>query len=65
MTTPAPPVLGLRENWREFWLLGLINAYTSQYIGPALTNAMMFLVLVLMLMVRPQGLLGNAFGESR
>jgi branched-chain amino acid transport system permease protein len=46
-------------------LLGLINAYTSQYIGPALTNAMMFLVLVLMLLVRPQGLLGNAFGESR
>jgi branched-subunit amino acid ABC-type transport system permease component len=25
----------------------------------------MFLVLVLMLLVRPQGLLGNAFGESR
>lgn len=46
-------------------LLGLINAYTAQYIGPALTTAMMFLVLVVMLLVRPQGLLGNAFGESR
>lgn len=46
-------------------LLGIINAYTAQYIGPSLTNAMMFLVLVLMLLGRPQGLLGNAFGESR
>jgi branched-chain amino acid transport system permease protein len=46
-------------------LLGLINAYTAQYIGPALTTAMMFLVLVVMLLARPQGLLGNAFGESR
>jgi branched-chain amino acid transport system permease protein len=46
-------------------LLGLINTYTAQYVGPALTNAMMFLVLVLMLLLRPQGLLGNAFGESR
>ena len=46
-------------------LLGLINAYTAQYIGPSLTTAMMFLVLVVMLLVRPNGLLGNAFGESR
>ncbi|WP_137388875.1 branched-chain amino acid ABC transporter permease [Rhodoligotrophos defluvii] len=46
-------------------LLGLINAYTAQYIGPSLTTAMMFLVLVLMLLVRPQGLLGHSFGESR
>jgi branched-chain amino acid transport system permease protein len=46
-------------------LLGLINAYTAQYVGPSLTQAGMFLVLVVMLMVRPNGLLGNAFGESR
>lgn len=46
-------------------LLGLINAYTAQYIGPSLTQAAMFLVLVIMLIVRPNGLLGNAFGESR
>ncbi|WEX09794.1 branched-chain amino acid ABC transporter permease [Chelativorans sp. AA-79] len=46
-------------------LLGLINAFTAQYIGPSLTQAAMFLVLVLMLLVRPSGLLGNAFGESR
>lgn len=46
-------------------LLGIINAWTAQYIGPSLTNAMMFLVLVLMLLVRPQGMLGNAFGQSR
>jgi branched-chain amino acid transport system permease protein len=46
-------------------LLGLINAYTAQYVGPSLTQAAMFLALVIMLMVRPNGLLGNAFGESR
>lgn len=46
-------------------LLGIINACTAQYIGPGMTNAMMFLVLVVMLLARPQGLLGNAFGESR
>jgi branched-chain amino acid transport system permease protein len=46
-------------------LLGLIASYTAQYIGPAFTNAMMFLILVLMLLVRPQGLLGSAFGETR
>jgi len=46
-------------------LLGVISTLTAQYIGPAFTNAIMFLVLVLMLMLRPQGLLGNAFGESR
>jgi branched-chain amino acid transport system permease protein len=46
-------------------LLGVISTLTAQYIGPAFTNAMMFLVLVLMLLVRPEGLLGHAFGESR
>lgn len=46
-------------------LLGVINTMTAQYIGPSFTNATMFLVLVLMLLVRPQGLMGNAFGESR
>lgn len=46
-------------------LLGLISTFTAQYIGPAFPNAVMFLVLVLMLMVRPNGLLGSAFGGSR
>jgi branched-chain amino acid transport system permease protein len=46
-------------------LLGIISTLTAQYVGPAFTNAMMFLVLVVMLLVRPQGLLGNVFGESR
>jgi branched-chain amino acid transport system permease protein len=46
-------------------LLGLINTFTAQYISPTYTNALMFLVLVLMLLVRPTGLLGNVFGESR
>jgi branched-chain amino acid transport system permease protein len=46
-------------------LLGLIHTFTAQFIGPAYTNAMMFLILVLMLLLRPQGLMGHAFGESR
>lgn len=46
-------------------LLGIINTFTAQYVSPSMTNAMMFLALVLMLLFRPQGLLGNAFGESR
>ena len=46
-------------------LLGLIASYTASYIGPAFTNAMTFLVLVIMLLVRPQGLLGSAFRETR
>jgi branched-chain amino acid transport system permease protein len=46
-------------------LLGLISSFTAQYIGPSFTNAVMFLVLVVMLLIRPQGLLGSAFGESR
>jgi branched-chain amino acid transport system permease protein len=46
-------------------LLGVISTMTSQYIGPAFPNAAMFLVLVVMLLVRPNGILGNAFSASR
>ena len=46
-------------------MLGLIVTFTAQFIGPGFTNAMMFLILVLMLILRPEGLLGHAFGESR
>jgi branched-chain amino acid transport system permease protein len=46
-------------------LLGIVSTLTAQYIGPAFPNATMFLLLVLLLLVRPQGLLGNAFATSR
>lgn len=46
-------------------LLGLVSTLTSQYIGPAFPNVTMFMILVLMLLVRPNGLLGNAFSASR
>jgi branched-chain amino acid transport system permease protein len=46
-------------------LLGIVNTLTAQYIGPAFPNVTMFLLLVLMLLVRPNGLLGNAFSASR
>jgi branched-chain amino acid transport system permease protein len=46
-------------------LLGIVNTATAQYIGPAFPNATMFLILVLMLLVRPNGILGIAFAGSR
>jgi branched-chain amino acid transport system permease protein len=46
-------------------LLGIVNTLTAQYVGPAFPNVTMFLLLVLMLLVRPNGLLGNAFSASR
>jgi len=46
-------------------LLGVVNTLTAQYVGPAFPNVTMFLLLVLLLLVRPQGLLGNAFAASR
>jgi len=56
--SPAGAVLG-------GLLLGVISTITSQYIGPEFPNAAMFLILVIMLLVRPNGLLGNAFSASR
>src|SRR5581483_4539040 len=41
-------------------LLGVVSTLTAQYIGPSFPNVTMFLLLVLLLLVRPQGLLGNA-----
>ena len=46
-------------------LLGTVNTLTAQYVGPAFPNVTMFLLLVLLLLVRPHGLLGNAFAASR
>jgi branched-chain amino acid transport system permease protein len=42
-------------------ILGLINTFSSQYIGSVYPNIFMFLTLLVMLIVRPNGLLGNAF----
>ena len=46
-------------------LLGVVNTLTAQYVGPSFPNVTMFLLLVLLLLVRPSGLLGNAFAASR
>lgn len=46
-------------------LLGIVSTLTAQYVGPAFPNATMFLLLVVMLLVRPNGILGNAFAASR
>lgn len=41
------------------FVLGLVSSFTALFLGATYTEMMMFLVLVLMLMVRPQGLLGK------
>ncbi len=46
-------------------LLGIVSTLTAQYVGPAFPNATMFMLLVVMLLVRPNGILGNAFAASR
>ena len=46
-------------------LLGIVNTLTAQYIGPSFPNVTMFLLLVILLLVRPTGILGNAFSPSR
>jgi len=46
-------------------LLGIVSTLTAQYIGPSFPNVTMFALLVLLLVVRPLGLLGNAFAPSR
>ena len=33
MTHDNPPVLGLRANWRQFWLLVLVNAFVGATVG--------------------------------
>ena len=45
-------------------LLGLISTLSSQYVGPVYPNIFIFCTLLLMLVVRPNGLLGNAFRGS-
>jgi branched-chain amino acid transport system permease protein len=44
--------------------LGLVNTLSSQYIGSGFPNIFMFGILLLMLFVRPSGMLGNAFRAS-
>lgn len=45
-------------------LLGEISTISSQYIGPRFPNIFIFCALLLMLIVRPNGLLGNAYKGS-
>ena len=45
--------------------LGLVQAWSGQYLGGTLINAVAFAVLVLVLMVRPAGLLGKPYYEAR
>src|SRR5262245_41439871 len=46
-------------------LLGLTAVLTQTFLGAIYTNVIMFVILLLMLLVRPNGLLGTAFRASR
>ena len=46
-------------------LLGLAATLTQTYVGPVYTNVVMFMILLAMLLVRPNGILGSAFRASR
>ena len=46
-------------------LMGLAATLTQTYLGAVYTNVVMFLILLLMLLVRPNGILGSAFKASR
>lgn len=46
-------------------LLGVVQAWGGQYLSGTLVNAIAFGVLVLVLVVRPSGLLGRPFYENR
>jgi branched-chain amino acid transport system permease protein len=42
-------------------LLGLVQSFAATYIGPGYQDVVGFLVFVIVLVVRPQGLFGNKF----
>jgi len=46
-------------------VLGLVQSFVGQYLSTTLVNAAAFAVLVLVLVVRPSGLLGRPFYEAR
>jgi branched-chain amino acid transport system permease protein len=46
-------------------LLGVVQAWSGQYLGGTLINAVAFAVLVTVLIVRPAGLLGKSYYEAR
>ena len=46
-------------------LLGVVQAWSGQYLGGTLINAVSFAVLVVVLIVRPAGLLGKPYYEGR
>jgi branched-chain amino acid transport system permease protein len=46
-------------------LLGVIYTMAGQFVGPAYANAVMFLILVGTLVLRPHGILGHSFKASR
>jgi branched-chain amino acid transport system permease protein len=45
-------------------IIGFIKAFADGYVGAQWTRAIIFSILILILVFRPQGLLGTAEGEK-
>ena len=45
-------------------LLGIIEIFSSAYLSTELANAIVFLVLIIILLVKPTGLLGKKVNEK-
>lgn len=43
---------------------GIIEALVTAYISSSLANAVVFLILIVMLLVKPAGILGKNVGEK-
>ena len=50
---------GLRQAWAFPLVIGFLSAWSDQYISARWTNAIVFSILILVLVFRPHGLMGE------
>ena len=59
--------LGLGSVWGAYiggLIVGVVEAFAGYYIDPALKNAIWFIIFLVVLIVRPSGLLGQVGAEE-
>ena len=56
--------LGLRSDLLGGFLIGLLASFSDGYLNARWTNALVFATLVLILLFRPTGLLGEQTGQK-
>ena len=45
-------------------VIGLVESFTTSYISSSLTDAVVFLILIAVLLIKPAGILGKNVGEK-